>query len=340
MKNSYYKDINPESSDFCQPTAMLEIDDPFLLAENGAPILYGTLCQKDAAKASYGTDRAFFCYIGSDLTEWAGPYLLCENPIDAEEFSSPKLIRTEDGILLFGKYRSENKAGIVIFRSASPCKEFKFVSSFRISVDFAPFLNPDGHISLICAENGNLVRRELSENLLRLSAPEILCPKIKAIGGPAVLPESEESPIIIVPTEKGLLLVTAPKKDGAKKWNSGKIKCKLSVESCSGYSDPSGENLLVCGMNHSFTLLTYKLKKNKLTVGKAILPYKESEIRAALSGDSAESAGDESDESGKKKPGKGLNLNINFGAIAAVTIALVSAGIGILMGLGAGKDDK
>ncbi len=314
---------------------MLEIDDPFLLTENGAPILYGTLCQKDAAKASYGTDRAFFCYVGDDLTEWAGPYLLCENPIDAEEYSTPKLIRDGENILLFGKYRAENRSGIVIFRGTNPYGKFEFVSSFRLNADFAPFLNPDGSISLICIENGNLVKRELSENLLRLSTPEVLCPNVKPIGAPAILPESKESPIIVVPTEKGLLLVTSPKKEGAKKWSCAKIKCKIPVESCSGYTDPSGENLLVCGMNHSFALLTYKLKKNKLTVGKAILPYKESEIRAAQS---AEDESEEEDD--KKKSGKGLNLHVNFSAVAAITIALVSAGIGILMGLGAGKDGK
>lgn len=336
MKDSYYKDIKPESSDICQPTSMLEIDDPFLLAEGGAPILFGTLRQKDAAKAAYGTDRSFFCYVGADLTEWAGPYLLCENPIDAEEYSAPKLIRIGKRVLLFGKFRTENKTGIVIFRADSPLGKFKFVSAFRLNADFAPFLNPNGRISLICTENGDLVRRELSENLMRLSAPEMLCPKIRAIGGPAVLPESEDSPIIAVPTEKGLILVTRPKKDGAKKWDSAKIKCDLPAESCSVYTAPSGENLLVCGMNHTFALLTYRLKKNKLTVGRAILPYKESEIRAV------QSAGEvaEDDSADKKKSGKKLNLPINLSAVAAITIALVSAGIGILMGLTAGKEEK
>lgn len=339
MNESQYTKINPVASDFCQPTTMLEIGDPCLLSEGGHSILYGTLLQKDAAKASYGTDTGFFCYVGEDLTRWAGPYLLCDNPTDAKVLSAAKPIRVGENVYLIGKYEAEGKNGLIVYQSDRPLGKFRFVSSFRISAQSVPDADESGNLSVYSVEDGDVTLREFSKDLLHLSAPSKLSDKLKATAAPCLIKDSDEkTAALIVPTEKGLMLLSKPKKESAKSWKASKLKWRLSADSVSSYKDDTGRNLLVIGLNHSFALIPYTLKKTKLTLGDAILPYREEEIQAVQQVQTASEneTGGETAQKNKKE----IHLPISLSTLAAITIALVSAGIGIMMGLTTGKEKK
>lgn len=339
MNEPWFTKINPAESDFCQPTTMLEISDPCLLSDNGRSILYGTLRQKDAAKASYGTDIGFFCYVGKDLTRWAGPFLLCDNPTDAKILSSPKPIQVGDSVYLIGKYETEGKNGLIVYQSDHLLGKFRFVSSFCLSVDCVPDADENGKLYLYSVENGEVTLREFSDDLLHLSAPTKLTKKLNATAAPCLIKDSDRNTVgLVVPTEKGLMLLSKPKKESSKPWKVSKLKWKLPADSVSSYRDDSGRNLLVIGLHHSFALIPYTSKKGKLTLGDAILPYREEEIQAVQQAQA--DLEKETDTEPSQKSKKEIHLPINLSTLAAITIALVSAGIGIMMGLTTGKEKK
>lgn len=322
-RNIYYlPDI--DRLQFNQHLSSLKIDDPCVILFGDYHIIYGSLVQKEAAVAGYGTDEGIFCYISPDLEYFAGPFLVSDLIEGISSFTAPKIIRHKNSFVMFAKCRKDSCDCLAVLTSENPLGKFVLRSVLTDPGRITPFNDEKGNISLLISTDSgmsvagfDLKKYTLSD---RIPFKTDICP----VCPPVVTGTDNNNISMLISTAKGISFCKADLSSHTCKSKSVVKKADFKAASAFDPYPDSPAKVLVC--TYDSHLIFFELRANKKGIG-----------ISKLSGSTGLSTPDkndgQSDETSTDNNKKCIDLPFDLSAIAALLIALFTAGIGITIGL-------
>ncbi len=314
-----------------QSLSSLSIDDPCLVSYAGIYILYGTLAQHEAAIAAYGTDSGVFCYLSHDLSKWSGPYLTVVSKDGFDSFEAPKVVFFKSRWIMFVKCRKENCDFLCTFASESPFGNFELESTTVCQGDYSIYNNSDNSLSVYLARGSELYFCEFEYKNYKLTKPKLIAEKLNSPSAPAIFKKDNDELCLILSSSKGLELLNKNEKSDSieykKKCLDKKLKgCKVCLLS----EDSNSSNILLCCSDSKISV--YQVEQNRKNI--KVKDYMVNESLTEKSSSLNES------KTSDKKNKVNLHIPIDSSAVAALMIALLSAGIGIILGIKGSNESK
>ncbi len=309
---------------FNQHLSLLKLDDPYTVTFGAYHVIYGSLVQKEAAVAGYGTDEGMFCYISPDLEYFAGPFLVAEPIEGISSFTAPKVIRHKNNFFMFAKCRKDSCDCLAVLTSENPLGKFILRSVLTDPGHVTPFTDAKGNISLLISSESGMSVAGFDSKKYTLYDRMPLKADISPVCPPVVTGADNGSISMLVSTAKGISCLNADLSSHICKSKSVAKRADFKVESVFDPYPDSPSKVLVC--TYDSHLIFFELRTDKKRIG-----------ISKLSGSTGLSAPDkndgQSDETSTDNGKKGIDLPFDLSAVAALLIALFTAGIGITIGL-------
>ncbi len=324
---------NPDILDihYNQSLSSLSIDDPCLVSYAGIYVLYGTLAQHEAAIASYGTDSGVFCYLSHDLTKWSGPYLTVVSKDGFESFEAPKVVFFKRRWIMFVKCRKENCDYLCTFASDSPFGNFELESTAVCQGDYSIYNDSDNDLIVYLTRGSELYSCKFEYKNYKLTKPKLIAEKLNSPSAPAIFKKDNNELCLILSSSKGLEILNKTEKSDfveyKKKCLNKKLKgCKVCLLS----GDSNITNILLCCFDSKISV--YQIEQNRKNI--KIKDYIVNDCLTEKSNSINES------KTSNKINKENRHIPIDPSAVAALMIALLSAGIGIMLGIKGSNDNK
>ncbi len=309
---------------FNQHLSSLKLDDPCVIRFGNYHIIYGSLLQKEAAVAVYGTDEGIFCYISPDLEYFAGPFLVSEPIEGISSFTAPKIIYHKNSYFMFAKCRKDDCDCLAVLTSENPLGKFVLRSVLTDPGYITPFTDEKGNISLLISAGSGMSVAGFDSKKHTLHNRRFLKADISPICPPVVIGTDSGSISVLVSTEKGISCLNVDLSSYTCKSKSVAKRADFKAASVFDPYPDSPAKVLVC--TYDSRLIFFELKTNKKRIG-----------ISKLSGSTGFGAPDkndrQTDEASTDNGKKSIELPFDLSAVAALLIALFTAGIGITIGL-------